>query len=85
MNSSRLTNTKPQPRDGHGEIHTILLLNRRNGSWIEDVLGRRSRLDLEMSSSGILGVCTTVLLLKVIDPESLLVCPLPSSSKERES
>lgn len=76
---------KPQLKDGHGVIPTISHRNRRNGSWIEDVLGRRSRLDLEMSFSGILGVCTTVLPLKVIDPGSLLVCPLLSTVSERES
>jgi len=66
-NSSRLTNTKLQQRVGHGVILTISHLNRRNGSWIEDVPGRRSRLELEMLSYGIQGVCTTVLLPRVID------------------
>jgi len=72
-NSSRLTNTKLQQRDGHGVILTISHLNRRNGSWIEDVLGRRSRLELEMLSYGILGVCTTEPLPRVIDQGSLPV------------
>jgi hypothetical protein len=64
---------KPQLKGGHGVIPTISHLNRRNGSWIEDVLGRRLRLELEMLFYGIRGVCTMVLLLKVIDLGSLPV------------
>jgi hypothetical protein len=79
MNSSKLTNTKLQRKDGHGAILIISHPNKRNGSWIEDVLGRRLKLDLEMLFSGIQGVCTMVLLLKVIDLGSLHVCPLPPS------
>jgi hypothetical protein len=67
---------KPQPKGGHGVIPTISQASKKSGSLTEDVLGRKSRLDLEMLFSGIRGVFTTGLLQRVIDLGLLLVSVL---------
>jgi hypothetical protein len=69
-------NMKLLPRGGHGVILIISQRSRNNGSSTEDVLGRKSKLDLGMLFFGIQGVCTMVPPPKVIDHESLPVSPI---------